>query len=321
MEVEMRQIVSAVRVSKRKSRLCAKMRREKWLLLMLLPALLCILFFNYIPLSGWYIAFSEYKLGGSLFAGEFVGLKYFIKIFSESSDLVYLVRNTLTMNGVTILLNISVALCLAILLKEIRWKPGAKIIQTVTFFPYFVSWVIAYAIVWSLLAVNSGAINQFLVRMGILEKGINVLGDPQYSWQLIILLNLWKFTGYNTIIFLSSIAGIPSEQYEAAELDGAGRFQKIRYVTLPNLMPTAAVLLIMNAGWILSSNLEQFFIFSNSTNWSKMEVLDMYIYKFGLSMLDFPYATAMTIIKTALSILLLLFVNWLTKRMNKTAVL
>lgn len=317
----MRQIVSAVRVSKRKSRLCAKMRRQKWLLLMLLPALLCILFFNYIPLSGWYIAFSEYKLGGSLFAGEFVGLKYFIKIFSESSDLVYLVRNTLTMNGVTILLNISVALCLAILLKEIRWKPGAKIIQTVTFFPYFVSWVIAYAIVWSLLAVNSGAINQFLVRMGILEKGINVLGDPQYSWQLIILLNLWKFTGYNTIIFLSSIAGIPSEQYEAAELDGAGRFQKIRYVTLPNLMPTAAVLLIMNAGWILSSNLEQFFIFSNSTNWSKMEVLDMYIYKFGLSMLDFPYATAMTIIKTALSILLLLFVNWLTKRMNKTAVL
>ena len=321
MDVEMRQIVSAVRVSKRKSRLCAKMRRQKWLLLMLLPALLCILFFNYIPLSGWYIAFSEYKLGGSLFAGEFVGLKYFIKIFSESSDLVYLVRNTLTMNGVTILLNISVALCLAILLKEIRWKPGAKIIQTVTFFPYFVSWVIAYAIVWSLLAVNSGAINQFLVRMGILEKGINVLGDPQYSWQLIILLNLWKFTGYNTIIFLSSIAGIPSEQYEAAELDGAGRFQKIRYVTLPNLMPTAAVLLIMNAGWILSSNLEQFFIFSNSTNWSKMEVLDMYIYKFGLSMLDFPYATAMTIIKTALSILLLLFVNWLTKRMNKTAVL
>lgn len=317
----MRQIVSAVRVSKRKSRLCAKMRRQKWLLLMLLPALLCILFFNYIPLSGWYIAFSEYKLGGSLFAGEFVGLKYFIKIFSESSDLVYLVRNTLTMNGVTILLNISVALCLAILLKEIRWKPGAKIIQTVTFFPYFVSWVIAYAIVWSLLAVNSGAINQFLVRMGILEKGINVLGDPQYSWQLIILLNLWKFTGYNTIIFLSSIAGIPSEQYEAAELDGAGRFQKIRYVTLPNLMPTAAVLLIMNAGWILSSNLEQFFIFSNSTNWSKMEVLDMYIYKFGLSMLDFPYATTMTIIKTALSILLLLFVNWLTKRMNKTAVL
>lgn len=304
-----------------KKRLLIKMRRQKWLLLMLLPAFLCILFINYIPLSGWYIAFSEYKLGGSLFAGEFVGLKYFTKIFRESSDLVYLIRNTLTMNGATILVNLSAALILSILLKEIRWKSGAKIIQTVTFFPYFVSWVIAYAIVWSLLAVNSGAVNQFLVRMGVLEKGLNILGDPRFSWGLIILLNLWKFTGYNTVIFLSSIAGIPSEQYEAAALDGAGRFQKIRYVTLPNLMPTAAVLLIMNAGWVLTSNLEQFFIFSNSTNWSKMEVLDMYIYKFGLSMLDFPYATAMTIIKTAVGVLLLLFVNWLTKRLNKTSVL
>lgn len=300
-----------------RKKLWNKIKRQKWLLLMMTPAFLCILLFNYLPLSGWYIAFSEYKLGGSLFGGEFVGLKYFAKIFQESSDLVYLIRNTLVMNGVTLILNLLVALILAILLKEATWKRGAKITQTVSFFPYFVSWVIGYSIVWSLLAVNSGAINQFLVRVGILEKGLNILGDPKYSWQLIILLNMWKSTGYNTIIFLSAISGISSEEYEAAALDGAGRWQQIRYVTLPNLLPTVSVLLIMNAGWILSSNLEQFFIFSNPTNWSRMEVLDMYIYKFGLKMLDFPYATAMSVIKSFVSILLLVAVNKVVKRINK----
>ena len=317
----MEQVVPAVNSPQRKNKFLLKLNRQKWLLLMLLPAFLCIIFFNYFPLSGWYIAFSEYKLGGSIFGGEFVGFKYFLKIIQESSDLGYLIRNTLVMNGVSIFLNIFSALVLAILLKEIRWNRGSKLIQTVTFFPYFVSWVISYAIVWSLLAVNSGAINQVLKNNGVIQKGLNVLGDPKYSWTLVILLNLWKNIGYNTIIFLSSIAGIPTEQYEAAALDGANRFQKVRYITLPNLLPTAAVLLIMNAGWVLNSSLEMMFIYNNATNWSRMETLDMYIYKFGLSMLDFPYATAMTIIKTIVSILLLLFVNWITKRLTKTGVI
>ena len=317
----MEHVMPATSPAQGKKKLLLKLNRQKWLLLMLLPAFICIIFFNYLPLSGWYIAFSEYKLGGGIFDGEFVGLKYFLKIIEESSDLGYLIRNTLVMNGVSIFQNILVALVLAILLKEIRWKRGGKIIQTVTFFPYFVSWVISYAIVWSLLAVNSGAINQVLKENGIIQKGLNVLGDPKHSWTLVILLNLWKNTGYNTVIFLSAISGISTEQYEAAALDGANRFQKIRYITLPNLLPTAAVLLIMNAGWVLNSSLEMMFIYNNATNWSRMETLDMYIYKFGLSMLDFPYATAMTIIKTLVSILLLLFVNWVTKRLTKTSVI
>ena len=317
----MERVMPATSPAQDKKKLLLKLNRQKWLLLMLLPAFICTIFFNYLPLSGWYIAFSEYKLGGGIFDGEFVGLKYFLKIIEESSDLGYLIRNTLVMNGVSIFQNIFVALVLAILLKEIRWKKGGKIVQTVTFFPYFVSWVISYAIVWSLLAVNSGAINQVLKANGIIQKGLNVLGDPKHSWTLVILLNLWKNTGYNTVIFLSAISGISTEQYEAAALDGANRFQKIRYITLPNLLPTAAVLLIMNAGWVLNSSLEMMFIYNNATNWSRMETLDMYIYKFGLSMLDFPYATAMTIIKTLVSILLLLFVNWVTKRLTKTSVI
>lgn len=287
---------------------------------MLLPGFLAILLFSYLPLSGWYLAFSEYKLGGSIFGGEWVGWKYFEKILTESSDLVYLIKNTVVMNGASMILTLLVSLLFAILLKELVWKFGAKAVQTVSFFPYFVSWVIAYSVVSSLLSVNSGAINQVLVQMGVIKKGFNILGDPQYSWGLIIIMNMWKNMGYNAIIFLSAIAGISTEQYEAAALDGASRTQQIRHITLPNLLPTASVLLIMNAGWILNSNLEQFFVFQNSTNWLKMEVLDMYIYKFGLKMLDFPYATAMSIVKTIVSILMLLGVNAITKKMNETSI-
>lgn len=306
---------------KRKKDSRLQLKQQKWLLLMLLPGLAAIILFSYLPLSGWYLAFSEYRLGGSIWGGEWVGVKYFEKILTESSDLLYLLRNTLVMNGVSLVLNITVALFFAIILKEFFWKFGAKAVQTVSFFPYFVSWVIAYSIVSSLLSVNSGAINQVLVKLGWIKKGFIIIGDPKYSWGLIILINLWKTCGYNTIIFLSSIAGIPTELYEASALDGAGRLQQIRYVTLPSLLPTASVLLIMNAGWILNSNLEQFFVFQNATNWTRMEVLDMYIYKFGLKMLDFPYATAMSIVKTLVSILMLLAVNALTKKLNKVSVI
>lgn len=301
--------------------LLGKIKRQKCLLLMLLPAFIVLLLFYYVPLSGWYMAFSEYELGGSIFGGEFVGFKYFSKIFNESKDLQYLVRNTLAMNGGTIIVNISVAFIFAILLNEIRWKPVANAVQTVSFFPYFVSWVIAYALISALFSVKTGAINQFLVNLGVLKKGFNFLGDEKYSWGLIIVLNMWKFTGYNTIIFLSALSGIPTEQYEAASLDGASRFQKILYITVPHLLPTAAVLTIMNTGWIFSSNLEEYFIFQNATNWQTMEVLDMYIYKFGLKLLDFPYATAMSIIKTAVSVILLFAINKISKKLGNTSVL
>lgn len=298
-------------------RLLIKIRQQKILLFMLLPAVILALMFCYLPLSGWYIAFSEYKLGTSMFGGEFVGLKYFRKIFEQSSDIGYLIRNTLVINLTTLFLGMFIAVLFALLLKELRWQKAAKLVQTTSFFPYFISWVITYSIVWSLFAVRSGAVNQFLVRIGVLERGLDVLGNPQYSWPLIILMNLWKNTGYNTIIFLASIAGISAELYEAAAIDGAGRFQQVLYVTLPGILPTASVLLIMNAGWVLNSGLDQFFLFSNTTNWTKMEVLDIYIYKFGLKLLDFPYSTAMGILKGFVSILLLLIVKWITGKINQ----
>jgi len=158
-----------------------------------------------------------------------------------------------------------------------------------------------------------------LVRSGVLSRGINFLGSPDYSWGVMIIINMWKWTGYNTIIFLAAISGISTELYESASLDGANRFQNVVYITIPHLLPTACIMLILNSGWIFNNNLEQFFVFTNSTNWERMEVLDMYIYKFGMRLLDYPYATAVGILKSIISLIMLFTVNTVVKKLSDTS--
>lgn len=295
--------------------------KQRYLYAMVMPAFICILVFNYLPLAGWLMAFKNYQTGLSLWKAEWIGLEQFRTFFVESSDFIYVIKNTLVMNVGSLVVNMFIAVTFAILLKELRVPLFSKTIQTVSFFPFFISFVTVYSIFNVLFAVNSGAINESLMSLGILKEPINVLGDEKYSWLIIILMNAWKSTGYNTIIFLSTIASIPAEEYEVANIEGAGRFQTIFYVTIPNLMPTIVVLLIMNSGWIFSSNLEQFFLFTNPTNWSTMEVFDMYIYKFGLKQLNYSYATAVGIIKSLVSIALLMGVNTVAKRVNGKSIL
>jgi putative aldouronate transport system permease protein len=286
---------------------------------MLAPTIALIAVFNYAPLYGWVIAFTKYRIGLPIFGGEFTGLTQFRRIFFDSSDIVYLLRNTLFINVVSVINNLIAAVVFSVLLKEFIWKFGAKAVQTVSFFPYFISWVISYSVVAALLSVNTGLVNRILMGAGILSRGINFLGSPEYSWGVMILLNMWKWTGYNTIIFLASISGISTELYESAGLDGANRFQKILYITFPHLLPTLCIMFILNSGWVFNNNLEQFFIFTNSTNWESMEVIDMYIYKYGLKLLDYPYATAVGVLKSVVSLFLLFTVNNIVKKLSETS--
>jgi len=287
---------------------------------MLSPAFVLLFIFAYIPLSGWVMAFTEYKIGMNIFDGRFTGLSQFRSFFIESKDFINLIRNTLVINISSVIINIILAVFFAILLNEVRVYWFKKTVQTITFFPFFISWVITYSVVLSLFAVRTGSINEFLISIGFIRKGYNFLGDPRYSWGLMIILNMWKYLGYNSIIFLASIKGISSEEYEAAAIDGADRFQRIKFITLPHLIPTISILLIMNSGWIFNSNLEQFFIFTNPSNWETMEVLDMYIYKFGLKLLNYSYATAVGIIKTLVSIIMLWLVNTLSTKLTDSGI-
>ena len=164
--------------------------------------------------------------------------------------------------------------------------------------------------------MQTGVINVLLQDLGFIDKGINFLSDAKYSWGVILFVNFWKSIGYNSVIFLAAISGIDQEQYEAASIDGASHMQKIRHITLPGLMPTLVMLLIMNSGWIFSSNFEEFNLFSNSVNWQTMEVLDVYVYRYGLKLLDYSYATAVGVIKTIASLIMFFLVNLVAKRIN-----
>lgn len=287
---------------------------------MLAPAVIAVLLFEYIPLAGWIMAFKRYQIGLSIWDAPWVGLDNFKLFFVQSKDYIYVLRNTLSMNLMSVAVNLSLGLIFAVLLNEIRIRFFVKTVQTVSFFPFFISYVITYSIANSFLAQNSGVLNQLMVKWGWIESGINFLGDPAYSWFLIVFLQAWKSIGYISIIFLAAISSIPTEQYEAADIDGASRFQKIRFITIPNLMPTLIVILIMNSGWVLNSNFELYFMFTNATNWERMEVLDMYIYKFGLKQLDYSYATAVGIMKTVVSIVLVFLTNALARKVTGRSV-
>ncbi|GGD98357.1 ABC transporter permease [Paenibacillus nasutitermitis] len=298
----------------------ARLFKQRYLFLMLAPAFLLVLTFQYIPLLGWLLAFKRYEIGLGFWGSEWVGLEQFKRFFLQSNDYVYLLRNTLSMNIMMIITNLSCGLIFAVLLNEIRQKFIVKILQTVSFFPYFISWVIIYSIANTFLSPSSGLLNELLIKWGILSDGMNVLGESKYAWLLVVCLEAWKSVGYISIIFLAAISAIPSDQYEAADIDGASRFQKLRLITIPNLMPTFIIILILNSGWILNSNFELFFMFTNATNWDKMEVLDMYIYKFGLQQLNYSYSSAVGIVKTIVSLLILVSVNAFSKKTTGKAI-
>lgn len=298
-----------------------KLIKQRYLTFMLLPAVIATLVFCYIPIAGWYLAFVDYHVGQNILSSKWAGLKNFLDFFGEGSDYLYIIRNTLVMNISSIVINLFTAMLFAILLKELVSAKFSKSVQVVSFFPFFISWVTTYSFIYALFGSASGAINQTLVNLGVIKEGIDFLGGSEYAWGLIILMNLWKYLGYNSIIFLASIAAIPLEQYEAANIDGAGRFQKLCYITVPNLIPTVVVLLIMNSGWILNSNFEQFYLFTNSANLEKMDVFDMYIYRFGLKLANYSYATAVGIVRTVVSIAILLLVNRFAKKMSASSIL
>lgn len=300
--------------SLQKHRNLRKIYRQRYAYIMLLPALICTILFSYLPLSGWIMAFTDYKVGKSMWSAPWAGLKQFKYFFLESGDAFPVIRNTVVMNVFSILLGLGAAFFFAILLNEVKSRMFSKLVQSASFFPYFMSWVVLYAVIYSMFSMGSGAVNTTLMNIGMIKEPMNILGNTAYSWFLIVAVNTWNSLGYNSVIFIATIAGIPREMYEAAEMDGAGRFSKIAYVTIPNMIPTLIVLLIMNSGWIFNSGLDQYFVFTNPTNMETMEVFDYYIYRYGMKLFNYSYATAVGIIKTMVSLVLLVFVNKLSRK-------
>lgn len=301
-------------VKEKKKELTGKQKKKIKLVLLLLPFMVMVALFSYVPLFGWSYAFIDFTPGVSVFKSDFVGLKYFQRIFTNSKDFITVMRNTLVISFLNICCSVLPAI-FAIAISQVRSKRFAKMVQTGTSIPNFISWVLVYFIAFMLLSSEDSMINTILRNLGV-DKTVNILADEAHAWTIQVGINLWKVLGYNAIIYLSAITSIDQELYQAAEVDGANTWQQIIHITVPGLLSTFFVLLLLAVSNMLSNGFEQFWLMGNSMTWDKLEVFDTYVYRMGIKNMEYSLATAMGIFKSVVSILLLTFANWSSKKLR-----
>lgn len=283
------------------------------LFLMMLPMIVLAFVFCYLPLFGWRYAFFDYKSGETLSMDKFVGLKWFTQLFQNAAtkrDVVRVLKNTLAMSGLGIATS-WIPMVFAIFLSEIKNTGFRRVVQTFTTIPNFISWVLVYAIALAIFSTD-GFINTFLASIGH-PTTTNYLLSDAHMWLKMLAWGLWKGVGWSAIIYIASISGIDQQLYEAATVDGAGRFAKMWYITIPELIPTYMVLLLMSIANILSNGMEQYYVFSNSINKSSMEVLDLYVYNLGITNGLIPISTVIGMVKSVVSVILLFVANGVSK--------
>lgn len=283
-------------------------------LLLIAPFIIFVFVMCYVPLLGWSMSFMKYRPGVPWSKQEFVGLYHYIRIFTVNKDFYIALRNTLVMSGLSIL-TAPLAIVLAILINECRSQKFGRVIQSVSALPNFVSWILVYAVAFAFFSVDDGVVNTVFYKMlHIFKEPSNVLANADIAWITQILLGIWKGVGWSAIIYLATIAGIDQELYEAAKVDGAGRMRRIWHITLPGVRETFFVLLLLQIANILSVGFEQYYVFQNPMTVSRLEVLDTYIYKQAMSGgLKFDYSTAISVLKTTVSVTLLFGINKLSK--------
>ena len=282
------------------------------LLCMTIPSVLFILVFSYFPISGWIYSFFDYRIGYKLSKCEFVGLDNFIYAFGDPY-IITVILNTLIVS-ILGLLGLPLAGMIAILLSEVRGKKFKKTVQTAITIPNFISWIIIYSIMFSLFS-NDGLLTTLVRGMsGNRDSTVTLLTNPGTAKLFMVLTNIWKTVGYNSIIFFAAVTGIDSQLYDAAAVDGAGRWQKILHITIPGILPTFITLLIISVGAILNNGFEQYYVFVNPMIQKNIEVLDYYVYRIGMLNNDIPASTAVSMIKTFISVVLVFGVNKLSKK-------
>lgn len=294
---------------KKKTRLIDQGGFRLWLLS--LPFLILIFLFSYLPLYGWVYALFDYKPGRALLDCRFVGLENFTRMFADKyarEDIVRVMKNTLGMSLIGIATS-ALPMIFAVFLAEIRSTPYRKAVQTLTTIPNFISWVLVYSVAYAMFSVNDGFVNRLLMELGILDEGINFLASSEHVWLSMWLWGTWKGLGWSAIMYIAALTGIDQEQYEAAAVDGAGRMQKIWHITIPGLLPTFFVLLLLSIANLLNNGMEQYFVFQNAMNKEHIEVLDLYVYNQGMVGINYSYSTAVGILKSIVSVTLLFVAN------------
>ena len=294
-----------------------KLDQGKRMFLYMLPFLLLCFAFSYFPLHGWIYSFYDYKPPLKLSQCNFMGLRWFKMIFGNPAQvrqLFIVMRNTFAMSFLNIATSV-LPLFFAVFLNEIKCKWFRKMVQTLTTIPNFISWVLVYAVAFCLFS-NTGMVNTVLQNLGVILKPIKFLDSDSHTYIAMLLWSTWKGLGWGAIMYLASIAGIDQEVYEAARVDGAGRFQLMRYITLPELMPTYFVMLMLSVANFLNNGMDQYFVFQNAFNKAHIQVLDLYVYNIGMTGSSLSLATAISMLKSLISVTLLMAVNGISKKIR-----
>lgn len=297
-------------------------REGKIMFLCVLPFLCLVFLFAYFPLHGWIYSLFDYKPALGLSGSEFVGLMWFRMLISSETQvaqIVQVMKNTFAMSFLGIATSIF-PVAFAILLNEVKWKWFKSLVQTLTTLPNFISWVLVYTIAFSLFS-TTGLLNTLLEEWGLITDPIKFLDSGNHTWLMMCLWNIWKGLGWGAIMYLAAIAGIDPELYEAGRIDGASRFQLMRHITLPALMPTFLVMLMLSIANLLNNGMDQYFVFQNAFNKETIQVLDLYVYNIGLGGNSLSLATAISMLKSLVSVALLAIVNIASKKIRGSSII
>ncbi len=290
--------------------------------LYIVPFLILVAVFSYYPLYGWVYSFFDYRPPKPLSESTFVGLKWFASLVENPvkvNQILQVIKNTLAMSGLTLLTS-WLPMIFAIFLNEIKNMPFRKIVQTVTTIPNFISWVLVYSVAFNLMG-NTGVVNQVLVGIGLIDKPILFLQSSSHVWLSMWLWQTWKTLGWSAIMYIAAITGIDEELFEAGRVDGATRMQLIWNVTIPSILPTYFVLLMLSIANFLSNGMEQYYVFQNAFNKDTIQVLDLYVFNQAMGSGSYSVSTALSMLKSVISVILLCLANGLSKLIRGNSIL
>ncbi|MDQ8734787.1 ABC transporter permease subunit [Paenibacillus sp. LHD-38] len=310
------QQTSKKKVSAEKYSAAKKIKRHWQLYLLAIVPLAFLITFKYVPMAGIVIAFKDYSVTKGIMGSDWVGLRYF-SYFFESPNFSLLMKNTLGLSLYGLIIGFLCPIILALALNEVGNARFKKLIQTVTYAPFFISTVIMVSIIILFLSPNAGLVNNILELFGIGQ--INFMGIPAYFKSIYVWSDVWQNTGYAAIIYLAALAGIDPTLYEAAKIDGASRLQKITYVDLPGITPIIVVLLVLSIGNIMSLGFEKIYLMQNDLNTSSSEVIATYVYKIGLLGANYSFAAAVGLFNSAVNFILIITANTISKRFSSSS--
>ncbi len=293
-------------------------KKERQLWLLCIPILIWVFIFSYIPMAGLSMAFVNYIPGVPIWECEFVGLQHF-QDFVFNPIFLQLLRNTLVMSILGLTIGFAAPIALALAVNELNGKRFKKVIQTTSYLPHFISWVVAGSMIFMMLS-NEGIVNDILMRLNLIDKPIPFLTEGEYYWVMFTLVNVWKGVGWSAIIYLSAMSGVDSELFEAGAVDGIGRWGMIRYIIIPTILPTIVILWILGIGNILNAGFEQHLILGNASTQAYWDVIDTYSYRYGVQLGQYSIGTAVGLMKSMIGFSLVFLANWFCRKKLDTSI-